>query len=144
IVWSELAEAVVGPAEVVGGADQPHAGGEGSVGAGDGTASTGEWRKVGAEGGVEALDVGGVDDGARGGRRHHGLDAGQGAVDDAAGDADDVALGGVLHDLGKLEPDGQHQPGPAAPPGPDRLAEDLWEGGDVAGQAVDADQDCPG
>ena len=34
--------------------------------------------------------------------------------------------------------------GPAAPPGPDRLAKDPREGGDVAGQAVDADQDGSG
>jgi hypothetical protein len=62
-------------------------------------------------------------------------------VDDSTRDADDVVLGGVLHDLGKLEPLGHHQPGATAPPGPDRQAEDLQEGGDVAGQAIDADQD---
>jgi len=91
------------PAEVVGGADQPQAGGEGGLGVSDRPAPSGQWREVGAEGGVEPLDVGGVDDGAGGGRRQHGLDAGQGAVDDAASDADDVAPGGVLDDLGKLE-----------------------------------------
>ena len=100
----ELAEAVVGPAEVVGGADQPHAGGEGRLGAGDGPTAPGERREVGAEGGVEPLDVGGVDDGAGGGRRQDRLDAGQGAADDPAGDADDVPLGRVLDDLGELEP----------------------------------------
>ena len=66
MVGSELAQAVMGPAEVVGGADQPHAGDEGRLGAGDGPTSPGEGREVGAEGGVEPLDVGGVDDGAGG------------------------------------------------------------------------------
>ena len=65
-------------------------------------------------------------------------------MDDPAGDADDVPFGGVLDDLGQLEPGGQHQPGPTAPPGPDRLAKDPREGGDVAGEAIDADQDGPG
>src|SRR4051794_16497601 len=95
--WGEQAEAVVGPAEVVGRADQPHAGREGGLGAGDGTTAPSERREVGAEGGVETLDVGGVDDGAGVRRGHDGLDTGQGAMDDAASDADDVAFGGVLH-----------------------------------------------
>jgi len=73
---------------------------------------------VGAEGGVEALDVGRVDDGAGGRRGQDRLDAGQGAVDDPAGDADDVPLGGVFDDLGELEPVWQDQPRPvrARPP----------------------------
>src|SRR5918995_3766107 len=50
----------------------------------------------------------------------------------------------MLDDLGELEAIRQDQPRTTAPPGPDRLAEDLQEGGDVAGQAVDADQDGRG
>jgi hypothetical protein len=90
---------------------------------------------VGTEGGVEALDGGGVDDGAGGGRRQHRFDPSQGAVQDAAGDADDVPLGRVLDDLGELEPVREDQARTTAPPGGDGLAEDLQEGGDVAGQA---------
>ena len=41
-------------------------------------------------------------------------------------------------------PSGQDQARTTAPPGVDRLAKDLPEGGDVAGQAVDADQDGRG
>ena len=143
VIGSTLAEAVVGPADIVGRTNQPHPSREDRLGASDGTAATGEWREMGAESGVQALDVGGVDDRTGGGRGQDRLDPRQGAVDDPAGDADDMPFGGVLDDpsassgqaLGKLEPDWQHQPGPAAPPGPDRLAEDLREGGDVAGQA---------
>jgi len=145
----ESAEAVVGPAEVVGRADQPHAGGESRPGASDGATATGERREVGAAGGVEALDVGRVDHGAGRRRGQHRLDAGQGALDDAAGDpacpdaGGDMALGGVFDNpsassgqaLGELEAGGQHQPWTTTPPGPDRLAEDVREGGDVAGQA---------
>ena len=134
----------MGPADVVGGADQPQAGGEGGLGTGDGPTSSREGRKVGAEGGVEALDVGRVDDRTGGRCRQHRLDPRQGAVDDPAGDADDVPLGRVLDDLGELEPHWQHQPWASAPPSADRLAEDLQEGGDVAGQTIDADQDRPG
>ena len=144
VVGSELAQAVVGPAEVVGGADQPHAGDEGRLGASDRPAPSGERREVGAEGGVEALDVGGVDDGAGGGRRQDRLDAGQGAANDPAGDADDVPLGRVLDDLGELEPVGQDQPRTTAPPGEIGWRKTFEEGGDVAGQAVDADQDGRG
>ena len=82
VVGSEVAEAVVGPAEVVGGADQPHAGGEGRLGASDGPAPSCERREMSTEGGVEPLDVGGVDDGAGGRGSQDRLDAGQGAVPD--------------------------------------------------------------
>ena len=110
IVGSALAEAVVGPAEVVGGADQPHAGREGRLGASDGPTATGERCEVGAEGGVEPLDVGRVDDGAGRGRRQDRLDAGLGPRPDPARDPDDVPLGCVLDDLSELEPVGQDQP----------------------------------
>jgi hypothetical protein len=91
---------------------------------------------VGAEGRVEPLDVGGADDGAGRRRRQDGLDAGLGTVDDPARDPDDVPFGRVLDDLGEREPVGQDQPRATAPPGADRLPEDLPEGGDVAGQAA--------
>ena len=61
MVGSEVAEAVR-PAEVVRRADQPHTGGEGRLGTRDGTPASGERREMGTEGGVQALDVGGVDD----------------------------------------------------------------------------------
>ena len=125
VVGSALAQAVVGPAEVVGGADEPHAGGEGGLGASDRPAPSGERREVGAEGGVEPLDVGGVDDGAGGRGGQDRLDAGQGAVQDPARDPDDAPLGGVLDDLGELEPIRQNEPRTPAAPGVDRLAEDL-------------------
>ncbi len=101
--WGELAEAVVRPAEVVGGTDQPHAGREGRLGVGDGPAAPGERCEVGAEGGVEPFDVGRIDDGAGRGRRQDRLDTVQGAPNDPAGDANDVPLGRVLNDLGDLE-----------------------------------------
>ena len=101
----------------------------------------GEWRKVGAEGRVEPLDIGGVDDGAGGRRGQDRLDAVRGPAHDPASDPDDVPLGGMLDDLGKLERIGQHQRWPTPSPGADRPAKDPEEGGDVAGQAVDADQD---
>ena len=144
VVGSELAQAVVRPAEVVGGADQPHAGGEGRRRVGDRPPPAGQWHEVGAEGGVEPLDVGGVDDGAGGGRGQDRLDAVQGATHDPARDPDDVPLGGVLDDLGELEPVRQDQARTPAPPGADRLPEGFQEGGDVAGQAVDADQGSRG
>src|SRR4051794_30719376 len=81
MVGSGWGGVVVGPAEVEGGPAQPHAGGEGRLGASDGSTATGERCEVGAEGGIQALDVGGVDDGSRGGRRQHRLNAGQSAVD---------------------------------------------------------------
>ena len=100
------------PTEIVGRADEPHAGGEGRLGAGDRPTTSSEGCEVSAEGGVEALDGGGVDDGAGRRCRQDRLDAVQGAAHDAAGDADDVPLGGVLDDpsassgqaLGELEP----------------------------------------
>ena len=66
---------------------------------------------MGTEGGVQALDVGGVDDRAGGRRRQHRLDAGQGTANDPARDADDVPPGRLLDDLGELE---ARRAGPAA------------------------------
>src|SRR3954462_11070670 len=54
VVRSEQAQAVMGPAEVVRGANQPHAGPEGTLSAGDGPPAPGERCEVSAEGGVEA------------------------------------------------------------------------------------------
>ena len=88
----EQAAAVVGPAEVVGGADQPDAGGEGRLGAGDGPPPPGEWRAVGAEGRVEPLAVGGVDAGASRRRLQDGRNIRQGAAHDSARAPDDVPL----------------------------------------------------
>ena len=65
-------------------------------------------------------------------------------MDDPAGDPDDVPFGRVLDDLGELEPVRQDQSWTPAPPGVDGLAKELQEGGDVAGQAVDADQERRG
>ena len=130
----EQAEAVVGSAEVVGGPDQPPAGGKGRLGAGDRPTSSREWREVSAEGGVEAFDGGGVDDGAGGRGRQDRLDAVQGATKDPAGDADDPSFGRMLDDLSELEPVRQDQAWTPGSPGGDRLAEDRPEGGDVAGQ----------
>src|SRR4051794_35985744 len=144
MVGSEQTQAVVGPAEVVGGPDEPHPGGEGRLGARDGSSASGEGREVGAEGGIEPLDVGGVDNRPGGRRREDGLDASQGAAHDPAGDADEVPPGGVLDDLGELEPVRQDQPWTTAPSSADRLAEALQERGDVTGETVDADQDGRG
>jgi hypothetical protein len=109
--WSELAEAVMGPADVVGGPDQPHASGEGGLGPGDGTTPSGQRREVGPEGGVEPLDVRGVDDGAGRGRRQDRLDAGLGPLQDPARDPDDMPLGCMFDDPGELEPVGRTRRG---------------------------------
>src|SRR4051794_41634450 len=91
VVGSEPAQAVVGPAEVVGGADQPHAGGEGRLGASDGATPSGQRREGGAEGGVEALDVGGGDDGAGGGCPQGGPRGDPGPPHEPAGGAPERA-----------------------------------------------------
>src|SRR6266496_735971 len=103
----EQAAAVVGPAAGVGGADQPHAGDEGRLGAGDGTTPSGERCEMGTEGGVEPLDVGGIDDGASRRRRQDRLDTVEGVVNDAVRDPDDVALAECLTTWANWKPSGR-------------------------------------
>ena len=64
-----------------------------------------------------------------------------GPAHDPAGDADEAPPGAVLDHLAQQQPGRGHQPRPAPAAGPHRVAEDPREGGHVAGQAIDADQE---
>ena len=48
----------------------------------------------------------------------------------------------MLDHLAQQQPGDRRQPRPASPAGPHRVAEDPGEGGDVARQAIDADQEA--
>src|SRR5439155_18776513 len=54
-------EAVMGPAQVVGRADQPHAAGQQGRAVGQAAPAPGQGRQRGAERGIEPFDIGGVD-----------------------------------------------------------------------------------
>lgn len=96
---SVQAEAVVGPAPVVATPDQPHAGLERRERVGERATATHQRGQVAAEGGIQPLDVAGVDAGAGPGRVEHRADGLGCAAHDPLADADDVALGIALDDL---------------------------------------------
>ena len=98
---------------------------------------------MGAEGRVQPLDVGGVDDRARHrlGRVEPRLHRRRAAQHDPPRHPDHAPPGVLLDDLGVHEPGGSHQAGPPAPSGPPRLAEDAPGLRDVAAQPVGAEQE---
>ena len=57
------------------------------------------------------------------------------------GDVHQATARVMLDHLAQQQPGDRHQPRPTRPAGPHRVAEDPGEGGHVARQAIDADQE---
>src|SRR4051812_44765842 len=135
-------EAVMGPAEVVGTAHQVHPPGQDPFATDDRPAAPRQWAQRGAEGRVQPFEVRRVDPRPRAGRRQHRGDRRRRPQDDPPRDVDEAPAAMVLDHLAQEQPGGGHQPRPPRLAGPHRVAKDADEGGHVARQAVDADQEC--
>lgn len=127
--------------EIVKGANQVHSRMKGGGRAGQTPSPTSQSGQRGAEGGIETFDERGIDDAIALGLEADRFDLFGTALDNAADDAGQLALGRVLDDLGDEQVGPHHQGTPTTFGAGNRFPKHGLDRGHVGGKPVGTKQD---